>query len=80
MEKKNYYFTFGANHLTKKGEKIHNQWVRVISTDPKTARMLFREHFMEVYMHNWDHYAFQYDDDNFDPEYFPGGELKLINV
>lgn len=78
----NYYFTFGANHRTHKGDdliSLRDYWVRVIAESYGKAREIFVEHFSTPCMERgamcW---SFQYGEKSFSPEYFPKGEYRLL--
>lgn len=75
---KNYYFTFGSNHITTDGVAMENYWVRVVATDYGIARNIFVEQFTKVRMSAPDKFAFQYDDTDFKPHYFPRGEYEVF--
>lgn len=74
----NHYFTFGQSHNQKDGTQMKDYWVRVVCDDAIDARIIFIEQFSIEYMPAPDKWAFQYDDTNFSPEYFPKGEYLVI--
>lgn len=75
----NYYFTFGYNHRDKAGNVMRDWWVRVKATGPEWARDKFIDQFTTKYMDNPARWSMQYDDNTFDPSWFPKGELLVIN-
>lgn len=75
---KNWYFTFGSNHITKSGRKLNNNWIRVVEKDFNEARKLFIEKFTSVEMDAPDKFAFQYEEEKFDKSYFRLGEYLVI--
>lgn len=75
---KNFYFTFGQSHYTKKRVPMKDYWVRVVANNWDEARIKFIENFSSVYMDTPDKWAFQYDEDDFDNQFFPNGEYKVI--
>lgn len=74
----NYYFTFGTAHVTNDGVRLQNYWVRVLAKNTGEARDKFVEQFTSIEMESPDKFAFQYNDQTFEPEYFPSGEYRLI--
>lgn len=75
---KNYYFTFGQNHWHRDGIPMKDFWVRVQAEDYITARIIFINKFSSIYMEREDKWAFQYEEEDFEPEYFGLGEFQLI--
>lgn len=75
---KQFYFTFGSNHLLKNGYAMHNNWVRVQAEDYDKARHLFIEKFSSVFMERPMGWSFQYDEEAFDASFFPKGEYLLL--
>ncbi len=75
---KNFYFTFGTNHVMKNGQQLHNRWIRVVAASYNEARTLFVEKFTSVFMEAPDKFAFQYDEESFDKSYFREGEHLVI--
>lgn len=77
---KNYYFTFGQGHSTIEDVPMKDYYVRVISDTYENARLLFIQEFTSIYMENLDKWSFQYEEDEFNPESFPGGEYLVIET
>ena len=77
---KDFYFTFGSVHFTKEGVCMYPYYVRVTAIDYATARYAFIEKFSSVHMHASDRWAFQYEEDQFEFKYFPGGEYQHITT
>lgn len=78
MAKNNYYFTFGQVHRTIDGISMKDNWVRVIAKDYISARKIFIEQFSSINMESPDKWAFQYEEDDFNPNFFPSGEYLLL--
>lgn len=76
---KNYYFTFGQSHFTRNGYPMKDVWVRVVSENYNDARTKFIDNFTTHNMIRPDSWAFQYEEENFNKEYFPAGEYLVIN-
>jgi len=60
-----YYFTFGQNH------PLVDHWIEIIAANGEAARHRMVDNFGI----NW---AFQYEDADFKPEYFPGGRAGKV--
>ncbi len=75
---KNFYFTFGSNHLLKNGYAMNNNWIRVQAVDYNIARQLFIEKFSSVFMERPLGWSFQYGEKYFNSSYFPKGEYLLL--
>lgn len=74
----NYYFTFGQSHKLIDGYPMKDHWVRVQANNYFEARTLFIDRFSSIQMEKPDKWAFQYEENNFKPEYFSNGEYELI--
>jgi len=77
-----HYFTFGQNHTAKvdlpHGGRLADYWVAVEA--PNHHRMHFIQRFVEPYCPRPAQWAFEYDEDRINKEYFPKGELTRIVV
>ena len=76
---KNFYFTFSTRHWTTDGVKMGDYWVTVIADNYAKARQLFIDKFSSQRMEREDKFLKQLTDENFDPNFFPGGEYERIN-
>jgi hypothetical protein len=74
----NYFFTFGQSHETIEGTPMKNFWVKVSADDYGSARFKFIEQFSSQFMPAPDKWAFQYEEKDFEPAYFPLGEYASI--
>jgi hypothetical protein len=63
-----YYFTFGQCHVHPTIDQLQMKdfWIEIEAKDSDSAR----EVMVKNYGNKW---AFQYNEDNWNPEYFPGG-------
>ncbi|WP_293916587.1 MULTISPECIES: hypothetical protein [unclassified Sphingobacterium] len=75
----NYYFTFGSEHFLFNGMSLFGYWVRVVAEDYDKARGVFIESFTKLYMSSPEKFSWQYNEQNFQPAMFPGGEYMVIN-
>lgn len=57
---------------------MKNFWVRVTAESYEKAREIFVEQFTEVYMQDANKFSFQYTEEEFSPELFPGAEFAHI--
>jgi hypothetical protein len=75
-------FTFGQSHMASyalpNGGRLADYWVAVEASDDHRAR--FIEQFTVPYCPRPMQFAMEYSEDNFSPEYFPGGELLRITA
>lgn len=78
-KRKNYYFTFGSKHVTNNEVKMQHYWVRVIAHNFEMARHIFIHEFTFKQMPNPNNFAFQYEEENFKPEFCVLGEYKVIH-
>lgn len=74
---KDFYFTFGASHYTVEGKPMGFEWIRVKANSSNKARRLIMD-WCDEFMGDPNKFAFQYEENNFEPDYFPGGEYLLI--
>jgi hypothetical protein len=82
-EKKPFYFTFGHKYAYKAHPNYPNAnpngWVTIMAADFYTARMKSVEIFGQgpggAVL-----FASQYDDSNFEPKYFPAGEIERFEA
>jgi len=72
-----YYFTFGQSHCQIDGTPMKDYWVRIDAEDFGSARQKFVEQFSSQFMEREDKLAFQYDDEDFKPDYFSKGEYAF---
>ena len=72
----NYYFTFGQVHTTRQGKPLRNYWVRVVASDSSIARCIFITLFCIPNLEDVRKWSHQYDEESFNSEYFPEGELR----
>ncbi len=75
---KNYYFTFGQDHVNNDGKMMRDYWVRVESTSYNAARETFVDEFSSIEMPRPMGWSWQYEEENFDKSFFPAGEYKFI--
>ena len=75
---KNFYFTFGTRHFTTDGINMGTYWVTVVSENYHNARQIFVNQFTSQRMEREDLFDRQYTDQDFDPNFFPGGEFERI--
>lgn len=77
-----YHFTFGQSHMSSytlpRAGRLADFWVTVEADSFGEARQLFCDHFTQPYCPRPMQWSFQYEDSEFKPEYFPGGQLCLI--
>ena len=78
-----HYFTFGSRHMTNfplpNGGIIADYWIRVdLPKDSTAHRAMFIEHFTARHCPTKDQFSFEYTMENFQPGFFPGGELAVI--
>lgn len=75
-----HYFTFGQSHMANvalpNGGKLADYWVAVEAE--ADHRKHFIEQFTEPLCPRPMQFAMEYTDDNFKPEFFPGGEIARI--
>ena len=76
---KNYYFTFGQDHVNNEGVPMKDYWVRVESDSYNTARETFIEQFSSIEMERPLGWSMQYEEEHFDRSFFPAGEYKFIS-
>jgi len=74
----NYYFTFGQAHCNNDGFPMKDLWIRVIASSYDKARQIFINEFMLTDMPSLDKWSMQYEEKDFRPEYFPGGECLVL--
>jgi hypothetical protein len=72
------YFTFGQTHYTKEGYQMKDHWVKVVGKDYDDCKKIFTEQFIKDYMDDERLYGTTYQEESFDPKYFPKGEFMLI--
>jgi len=72
---KRYYFTFGQNHLHRvRGVTLDcDSVVEITAPDTDAARAVM----FELFGNKW---SMQYDDDTYNPEYFPRGVVLRRTV
>lgn len=75
---KDFYFTFGDIHETLAGIRMSNRWVRVTAPDYGAARECFCREFATPLMGDPAKWSFQYEAENFKPEYCPLGEYEHL--
>ena len=63
-ELKTYYFTFGQQH------PLRDNWIEIQAVNADTARKRMFELFGA-------HWAFQYSEADFKPDYFPSGRAGI---
>ncbi len=75
-----HYFTFGTNHMTNfplpHGGRLADYWVTVEAEEDH--RKIFMDQFTEHYCPRRVQFSMEYDDDDFNREYFPNGELCVV--
>ncbi len=80
--KTTHYFTFGQSHMANaaypNGGRLADYWVAVEAEDDHRSH--FVDKFTSQFCPRPDQWAMEYDEDRFDPVYFPGGELARITV
>lgn len=67
---KKYFFTFGTAHIHH-GLQMQNRWIEIIAESYEIARQL-------MFARYDDKWAFQYDENNWDPKHFPLGVFEVI--
>lgn len=76
--KSNYYFTFGQKYSYEPHPMYPgahpNIWVRVRADNYKQARDYAVDNLFGPY------FAFMYNESDWKPEFFPGGELACIEI
>lgn len=77
---KKFYFTFGQNHYSVKGEHMAPYWVTVSAPSYGDARNHFCYFFAKEHMGSSSKWAFQYTEEDFSPKYFPGGEYEHLTA
>jgi len=77
---KNYYFTFGPVHYTKKGLPMRNKWVRVQAPTAEEALAIFQRDFMDTVMQKANRWQAQHEEADFTPlkSTLNGGEFALL--
>lgn len=78
------HFTFGQSHMTNyplpSGGRIADYWVTVdLPKGRKDHRNVFIENFTSAHCPWPLQFAMEYTQSRFNPEYFPGGELCVID-
>lgn len=76
---KNYYFTFGQSHINIEGHSMRDYWVTVIASSYFKARDIFINDFSSIYMTAPNKWAFQYEEEKFEADLFPGGEFMVLD-
>lgn len=85
MQRTKSVFTFGQNHMTNYplhlGGRIADYWVTVDLPASMAGqhREWFIKHFTNHHCPRPNQFAMEYDEPRFNPEYFPGGELCVID-
>ena len=75
-----HYFTFGSDHMSNHPDlkgRLADHWVRV-RTERGWHRHAFIELFARLYLPHKRQWAMEYFEKDFNPEYFPAGELCFI--
>lgn len=75
---KNYYFTFLGKHITVGGLNMYGYWVRVKADGFDSARRQFILQFSGTNMKSPMDFAMQYEEQEFQPKYYPNGEYAFI--
>ena len=78
MKTEDYFFTFGFNHVDNEGMNLRDHWVRVRASSFAMARKLFVEQYAQHHLPRPEQWAMQYHSDDWEPDYFCGGELFAI--
>lgn len=85
MNKTRSHFTFGQSHMTNyplpRGGRIADYWVTVELPEELAGlhRDYFIRYFTEVHCPQRNQFAMEYDDSTLRSEYFPGGQLCVID-
>lgn len=78
------HFTFGSGHMSNfplpKGGLLTDYWVTVELPEglDKSHREMFVEHFTSRYCPRPMQFAMEYEDNDLNPMFFPGGQLCTI--
>lgn len=80
---KNFYFTFGPVHYTKKGLPMRNKWVRVQAATADEALAIFKRDFMDTVMQKPNRWQSQHEESEFTQALQPqltGGEFAVLKT
>lgn len=80
------HFTFGQSHMSsyplpEGGGRLADYWVTVDLPESMAGQHMdvFIREFTSAYCPRQNQFAMEYDPSTFRPEYFPGGELCVID-